>query len=385
MKQILTLNNISPAIGGVFDGQFSVSADCAAPDGILVRSFGMHDYALPESVLAVARAGAGTNNIPAQAYAEKGVVVFNTPGANANAVKELVIAALLLGARKIIPAIEWVKTLKDSEDLNKRVEKGKSAFSGGELYGKKLGVIGLGAIGVQVANAAVGLGMEVFGYDPYLSVSNALLLSRHVSEIKTLDELYGQCDFITVHIPLTDQNKDMFDGQAFAKMKDGAVLVNLARGELVDVPALLKALASGKIGRYITDFPHNDLIGAENAICIPHLGASTVEAEDNCAVMAAKQLKDYLENGNIANSVNYPNCSLPRSGRSRITLHHLNQNSMIAKITSVLAENGANIENFVNKSRGNYAYSIIDVNTDIPEFAIDKLRKIDGVIRVSVI
>lgn len=346
----------------------------------------MHDYALPDSVVAVARAGAGTNNIPSAEYAQKGVVVFNTPGANANAVKELVLAALFASGRKLAESLEWVNSIADQGDeIPKLVEKGKKNFVGHELLGKTIGIIGLGAIGAKVANATEAIGMKVLGYDPYLSVDNALSLTRKIKRATSLDEIAANADYVTVHVPLLADNKGFLNKNFFAKMKDGAVLVNLARGELVDVPALLKALASGKIGRYITDFPHNDLIGAENAICIPHLGASTVEAEDNCAVMAAKQLKDYLENGNIANSVNYPNCSLPRSGSSRITLHHLNQNSMIAKITSVLAENGANIENFVNKSRGNYAYSIIDVNTDIPEFAVDKLRKIDGVIRVRVI
>lgn len=386
MKEILTLNAISPVAAEALGGNYILSDKAENPAGIMLRSFSMHDYALPDSVVAVARAGAGTNNIPSAEYAQKGVVVFNTPGANANAVKELVLAALFASGRKLAESLEWVNSIADQGDeIPKLVEKGKKNFVGHELLGKTIGIVGLGAIGAKVANATEAIGMKVLGYDPYLSVDNALSLTRKIKRATSLDEIAANADYVTVHVPLLADNKGFLNKNFFAKMKDGAVLVNLARGELVDVPALLKALASGKIGRYITDFPHNDLIGAENAICIPHLGASTVEAEDNCAVMAAKQLKDYLENGNIANSVNYPNCSLPRSGSSRITLHHLNQNSMIAKITSVLAENGANIENFVNKSRGNYAYSIIDVNTDIPEFAVDKLRKIDGVIRVRVI
>lgn len=385
MKEILTLNNISAAIGEVFDENYTISPTARTPVGILVRSFNMNEYPLPNSVLAVARAGAGTNNIPVERYAKDGIVVFNTPGANANAVKELVLASLFLGSRKIIPAIQWLETLKGADDLQKRVEKGKSQFAGKELYGKKLGVIGLGAIGVQVANAAVSLGMEVYGYDPFLSVANALLLSRHVSVTKDLDRLYEQCDYLTLHVPLTDETRNLLGKSAFEKMKPGIVIVNLARGELVDCDALLENLSSGKIGRYLTDFPSETLIGAENAVCLPHLGASTAEAEDNCAIMAAKQLRDYLENGNIANSVNYPACQLPRTGKARITIHHRNLNGMIAKITSAIAEDGTNIENFVNKSRGDYAYSILDVNTVPTEHTLDALNAIDGVIRIRVI
>lgn len=385
MREILTLNNISPAIGEVFDERYMVSANAGEPEGILVRSFNMNEYALPKSVLAVARAGAGTNNIPVERYAKEGIVVFNTPGANANAVKELVLTSLFLGSRKIIPAIRWVETLKGAEDLQKRVEKEKSRFAGNELYGKKLGVIGLGAIGIQAANAAVSLGMEVYGYDPFLSVANALLLSRHVSVTKNLDRLYEQCDYLTLHVPLTEETRNMLGKSAFEKMKPGAVIVNLARGELVDCGALLENIASGKIGRYVTDFPAEALIGVENVICIPHLGASTAEAEDNCAVMAAKQLRDYLENGNIANSVNYPACQLPRTGKTRITIHHRNLNGMIAKITSALADDGANIENFVNKSRGDYAYSIIDIDTVPTERTVAALNAIDGIIRIRLI
>ncbi len=383
MKNILTLNDISEVINEVFTEDYAIGKNVENPIGILLRSFKMHDYALPESVIAIGRAGAGTNNIPVDEYAKKGVVVFNTPGANANAVKELVVAAMLLGGRKIIAATEWVKTLKGSgDDVMKLVEKGKSNFVGHEITGKTLGIIGLGAIGARVANAAVGLGMEVIGYDPYLSVENALLLSRQVKRVKTIEEIKEKSDFITVHIPLLADNKEFINEEFISEMKDGAVLINLARGELVDTKAVLNALSNGKLERYITDFPNDELIGAENVVCLPHLGASTPEAEDNCALMASKQLIDYIENGNITNSVNYPACSSARCTPYRITALHKNQQNMIAQISSILAKNNINIENFVNKSKGENAYTILDIEKRADESVLKEIESIDGVVRV---
>ena len=384
MKEILTLNPISPLVNKVLKNDYVVSNDTKNPVGILVRSFEMKDYTLPSSVLAVARAGAGVNNIPYEEYAKQGVVVFNTPGANANAVSELVIASLLLGSRKIVPAIEWVKTLKGQENLSKLVEKGKKEFVGREILGKKLGIIGLGAIGARVANLAIGLNMEVLGYDPYLSVNNALHLSRHVEIAQEVEEIFKTCDYITLHIPLTDKNKYMINEKVISTMKDEVVIINLARGELCDTNAILDGINSGKISRYITDFPSDELIGKENVICIPHLGASTPEAEDNCAVMASKQLKDFIENGNIVNSVNYPTCQAVRSTEIRVTIFHLNQKNMIAQFTSIFGDRHINIDNFINSSKGEFAYSIMDVPT-IDDEIIEKLNSIDGVIKVRVI
>ncbi len=384
MKEILALNPISPLVNNVLKNDYTVCASCENPIGIIVRSFEMKDYALPSSVLAVARAGAGVNNIPYDEYAKQGVVVFNTPGANANAVSELVIACLLLGSRKIVPAIDWVKTLKGKENLSKLVEKGKKDFVGRELLGKKLGVIGLGAIGARVANTALGLNMEVLGYDPYLSVNSALHLSRHVEVTQEINEIFKTCDYITLHVPLTDKNKNMINDAVIKEMKDDVVIINCARGELCDTNAILNAINDGKISRYITDFPSDELIGEENVICIPHLGASTPEAEDNCAVMASKQLKDYIENGNITNSVNYPTCHAPRNSNIRVAILHLNQKNMIAQFTTILADNHINIDNFVNSSKGDFAYSIIDIPT-ISDEAVEALKNIDGIIKLRVI
>ena len=386
MKNILTLNSISPVANKAFDDTYQIGADVGNPVGIMLRSFNMHEYVLDPATVAVARAGAGTNNIPCDKYAEQGVVVFNTPGANANAVKELVVAALLLGSRKISDAIDWVKTLKGKGDeVGKLVEKGKSNFVGPEILNKRLGVIGLGAIGARVANAAIALGMDVIGYDPYLSVESALTLSRHTVRTADLEELIRTCDYITLHVPLLKDNKGFINAEMIGKMKDGVVLINAARGELVDTEAILQATASGKVARYVTDFPNDALIGAENVVCIPHLGASTPEAEDNCAVMAANQLVDYIENGNIVNSVNYPACSSPRAGKVRIAILHLNQQNIIAPITAALAEEHVNIENMVNKSKNAYAYTIIDTNDAVAEHTVEKIRSVDGVIRVRVI
>lgn len=384
MAKILKLNAISPLAEPYFKG-CEYGDNVAAPDGIMVRSAQMADYAVSDNLLAVARAGAGTNNIPVSAYAEKGIVVFNTPGANANAVKELVICELFLGGRKIVDAIDWVKTIKDEADLSKLVEKGKSNFVGGEITGKTLAVIGLGAIGIAVANAAHALGMNVVGCDPYLSTANALLLNPAVRLVATRDEAYAAADYITVHVPLTPETKGMFNAETIAKLKDGAVLINNSRGELADGDAVVAALNSGKLGRYITDFPSKNLIGVKNAICVPHLGASTPEAEDNCAVMAARQLMDYIENGNIVNSVNYPALSGPKTGISRICIHHKNVANMIASFTSAVSAAGLNIDSMADKSKGDFAYCIIDVDGKADAKLVSAMTAIDGVIRVRVL
>ena len=385
MIDILKLNAISPLADEIF-ANCNYGDKIDDPDGIMVRSAAMADYKAGDKLIAVARAGAGTNNIPVATYTERGIVVFNTPGANANAVKELVICELFLGGRKITDAIDWVKTLKTEGDgVAKLVEKGKSSFVGGEILGKTLGVIGLGAIGIAVANAAYALGMNVVGCDPFLSTANALLLNPAVKVVTTREEIYREADFITVHVPLTPETKAMFNAQTIATMKDGAVLINNSRGELADDAAVIAALESGKLARYITDFPSADLIGVKNAICVPHLGASTPEAEDNCALMAARQLVDYIENGNVVNSVNYPAVSAPREGKARICIHHRNVANMIAQFTAAVSSAGLNIENMTDKSRGDYAYCMIDVNA-IPAPALEKaIAAIDGVVRVRTI
>lgn len=385
MKSILKLNAISPLADGVFAG-YNYSDKAENPDGIMVRSAAMADYKAGDRLVAVARAGAGTNNIPVADYTEKGIVVFNTPGANANAVKELVICELFLGGRKICDAIDWVKTLKgEGDNVGKLVEKGKSSFVGGEIFGKTLGVIGLGAIGIAVANAASALCMNVVGCDPYLSTANALLLNPAVKVVTAREEVYKCADYITVHVPLTPDTKAMFNEQTIGLMKDGAVLINNSRGELADAKAVIAALESGKLARYITDFPAAELIGVKNAICVPHLGASTPEAEDNCALMAAKQLVDYIDNGNIKNSVNYPALNAPREGAARICVHHRNVANMIAQFTAAVSSAGLNIENMADKSKGDFAYCIIDVNA-VPAPALEKaIAAIDGVLRVRVI
>ena len=387
MKNILTLNSISPVINDVFDSTYDVSSDVKNPVGIMLRSFKMQGYALAPETIAVARAGAGVNNIPVDEYAAQGVVVFNTPGANANAVKELVIAAMLLGSRKIVDAIEWAKTLKgQGEEVGKLVEKGKSQFVGGELLGKKVGIIGLGAIGAKVADASLALGMEVIGYDPYLSVDAALKLSRHVKVVKDIDEIYKNCDYITIHIPyIASQNKGFINAGNIRKMKDGVVLINCARGELVNNEDVIKAAKSGKVARYVVDFPADELICEENIICIPHLGASTPEAEDNCAVMAAKQLIDYIENGNIVNSVNYPTCAMPKSTDYRLVILHKNISNILAQITGTVGALKVNIANMSNKSKGEYAATILDLENNITDEALKTISAIDGIIKVRVI
>lgn len=387
MKNILTLNAISPVINDVFDSSYNVANDVENPVGIMLRSFKMHDYELNQNTIAIARAGAGVNNIPCDKYAEQGVVVFNTPGANANAVKELVIAALLIGSRNIINATEWVKTLKgQGDEVGKLVEKGKSNFAGCEIKGKKLGVIGLGAIGALVANAALDLGMDVYGYDPFLSVGAALRLSSKVKVVKDLNDIAKVCDYITIHIPyIADQNKGIIGSGLIRKMKDGVVIVNCARGELVDNAAIIKATESGKVAKYVVDFPADELIGAKNVVCIPHLGASTEEAEDNCAVMAAKQLIDYIENGNIVNSVNYPTCSMPRTTDNRLVILHKNISNILAAITGTVGKEGINISNLTNQSKGDFAVTILDVDNKVSDDAISHISQVEGIIRVRVI
>ena len=384
MKNILTLNAISPVINDVFDSSYNVASDCENPMGILVRSFKMHDYALSDSTIAIARAGACVNNIPVADYANKGVVVFNTPGANANAVKELVLAALLIGSRNVIAASDWVKTLKgQGEEVGKLVEKGKANFAGQEIKGKKLGVIGLGAIGALVANAAIDLGMKVLGYDPFLSVTAALRLSSNVKVVKELDELIKECDYITIHIPyIPDQNKGLINAGLIRKMKDGVIIINCARGEIVDNTGIIKATESGKVAKYIVDFPADELIGAKNVVCIPHLGASTEEAEENCAIMAAKQLIDYIENGNIVNSVNFPTCSMPRTTKHRLVILHKNTSNILAQITGTVGNEGINISNLTNQSKGDFAVTILDIDCAVSAEAINHISQVENIIKV---
>lgn len=385
MAGILKLNAISPLADPVFAG-YEYGDDVKDPQGVMVRSAQMADFPAGKNLLAVARAGAGTNNIPVADYAERGIVVFNTPGANANAVKELVLCELFLGGRKICEAIDWVKTLKgEGENVGKLVEKGKSRFAGPEIAGKTLGVIGLGAIGIMVANAAKALGMKVVGCDPYLSTHNALMLDPSVEIAASNEDIFRRADFVTLHVPLTPQTRGMIDAAALGMCRDGVVIINNARGELVNSADITAALKSGKAARYITDFPEAGLIGVEGAICVPHLGASTPEAEDNCAVMAARQLADYIENGNITNSVNYPAVSAAREGRARICICHKNRANMIAQFAAAVSDRGINIANMLNKAKGDYAYGIIDIDGEADEGLAAAISAVEGVIRVRVI
>lgn len=384
-KTILALNNISKLAEEKLKADYEFTMQSDKPDAIIVRSFNMHEYALPDTVLAVSRAGAGTNNIPVDEYAKRGVVVFNTPGANANAVKELVIAALLMSGRKLIDGIEWVKTLKGSEGLSKAVESGKKAFVGHEISEKTLGIIGLGAIGILVANAAVDLGMNVIGFDPYLSTANALRLNPAVKIAASTDALLEASDFVTIHVPYNESTKHTINSGNIGKMKKGAALINLARGELIENVAVIEAVTSGKLSRYVTDFPADELIGVPGIIVMPHLGASTPEAEDNCAVMAASELKDFLEDGNIRNSVNFPACMAPRAGKSRITVIHKNEKSVISAITDVIGKANINIENFVSRSRGDFAYAIVDTTEELKAEVIDNIKSLPSVIRCRVL
>ena len=358
----------------------------AEADAVFVRSAKMDELAVGDNLLAVARAGAGVNNIPHAEYAKKGIVVFNTPGANANGVKELVLAAMLLASRDIVGGIDWVKANKDDPAIAKSAEKAKKAFAGTEIQGKTLGVIGLGAIGQKVANAAVALGMEVYGYDPYLSVDAAWNLSRSVKHCKNVEDIYAACDFITIHVPALDSTKGMINAESIAMMKTGVIVVNAARDALVNEKDMIDALASGKVRRYVSDFPNATTAGQKGMIVIPHLGASTEEAEDNCAVMAVKQMRDYLENGNIVNSVNYPTCSLGVANKAgRLAICHKNVANMIGTFTSILGNAKVNIDAIANKSRGDFAYTLIDTDAAIPADVVEALRKSEAVVRVRVI
>jgi D-3-phosphoglycerate dehydrogenase len=367
--------------------RYSFTEDGAEYDVALVRSAELADTVFPKNLLAIARAGAGVNNIPVDRCSEEGIVVFNTPGANANAVKELVLCGMLLACRRIIPGVEWVEEQHktNTAGVAERMEKAKKNFVGQEIAGKTLGVFGLGAIGVMVANAAVALDMNVVGYDPFLSVDTALRLSRSVRLAKTPEELYPQCDFITLHLPQTEKTKGMIDEQVLASMKTGAVLLNFARGGLINDDAVLAALDAGQLGRYVTDFPNDKIIGNPNVIATPHLGASTPEAEENCARMAAEQLNEYIVNGNIKNSVNFPNCDMPRGSGVRIAIINKNITNMVGQITAVLAAGGHNIEHMLNRSRGAWAYTLLDIEGTPTEDCVHALAAIDGVVRVRVI
>lgn len=383
MFNILTLNKIAQCGLDKLDANYNITDDASADvDGIILRSFKMHDMELPASLKAVARAGAGTNNIPIDKCTEKGIVVFNTPGANANAVKELVIAGLMLASRDVIGGNAWANTLT-GDDVAKQVEKGKSNFAGNEIYGKTLGVIGLGAIGILVANAAHALGMDVIGYDPYLSVNGAIQLSRHVKCVNDPKLVYEAADYITLHIPLMDSTKNTINAETIAMMKDGVKILNFARGGLVNNADIKAALKSGKVGKYVVDFPDAETVNCEGIVAIPHLGASTEESEDNCAVMAAEEIKDYLENGNILHSVNLPDCSLPLSDGGRIAIIHKNIPNVIAKFTEALAS--VNISGMINKSKGDIAYSLINTDHEIPKDAAEKLSAMDSVIALRII
>ena len=386
MKKILTLNAISDVIYDYLSkDEYEVSDSVTSPDAILVRSAKLHDYEMGEELLCIGRAGAGVNNIPVDKCAQKGVVVFNTPGANANGVKELVLCALLMSGRKVTDAIEWAKTLKGKGDeVGKLVEKGKNMFVGPEVIGKKLGIIGMGAIGGAVANVAIALGMEVTGYDPYMSVDAALSLTRAVNITDSLDEIAAQSDYITLHMPLNDQTKKT-TAEVLEKLKRGAVIMNFSRGGLIDDEAIIKALESGGVSKYITDFPTDMLLCRDDVIALPHLGASTPEAEDNCAAMAAHQVDEYIKNGNIINSVNFPNCVQPRSGNLRLVFVHKNVTNMVGQITSTLAAESNNISNMMNASRGDYAYTLIDVDDALSDSCVEKLKSINGMIKVRVI
>ncbi len=369
-----------------FSGQYEKTDAIEEADGILVRSAAMHDMELPANLLAIARAGAGVNNIPLDKCAEKGIVVFNTPGANANGVKELVIAGMLLASRDVAGGIEWVKANVADENIAKDAEKAKKNFAGTEIQGKKLGIIGLGAIGVKVANVAKHLGMEVYGYDPYVSVDAAWNLSRDVKHVLHVEEIYAECDIITIHVPLMDATKGMINQEALDQMKDGVILLNFARDLLVDEKAVLGAIKAGKVRKYVSDFPNPVTAGQEGCIVIPHLGASTEESEDNCAVMAVKQMKDYLENGNIANSVNYPKCDMGICEQAgRVAIFHKNIANMITKFTACFGDNNINISDMTNKSRGEVAYTMLDIETPASEEIIEKLQSIEGVFRVRVV
>lgn len=386
MRKIHCLNKISKCGTDLLTEEYELTDVVEEAQGVLVRSASMHDMEMPKGLLAIARAGAGVNNIPLDSCAEQGIVVFNTPGANANGVKELVLAGLFLSSRDIIGGIEWCQKDKDDPNIAKAVEKEKSAFAGCEIKGKKLGVIGLGAIGAEVANAAAALGMEVYGYDPYISINAAWGLSRDVKHITSADTIYGECDYITLHVPLMDATKGMINDQTIAEMKDGVVILNFARDLLVDDDAMAKALDSGKVRKYVTDFPNPKSANMKGAIAIPHLGASTEESEENCARMAVKEMMDYLENGTIHNSVNFPNCDMGVCRvASRVAVFHKNIPNMIGQITGAVAADGVNISDMTNKSKGKFAYTLLDLENKIQDTTVQKLNAIDGICRVRVV
>lgn len=385
MFNVQTLNKISAIGTDIFDkSKYAVSDDCKNPDAIMVRSAKMHDMTFGDKLIAIARAGAGVNNIPVERCAQEGICVFNTPGANSNAVKELAICALLLSSRKITEAAAWAASLKGTEDAPKTVEGGKSKFAGPEIAGKTLGIIGLGAIGGKIANAADALGMKVIGYDPYLSVGAALHLEPSVKVVTDINDIYKNSDYISIHMPYTAQTKNTIDAEQIDMMKDGVRLINLARGELINSEAVISAIKAGKVAKYVTDFADDVVLGEENVIVLPHLGASTPESEDNCAVMAAEEIIDYIENGNIRNSVNYPNLSMNAVG-TKICVIHKNVPTTIASITTAVGNEGINIENMANASKGDFAYTMLDVTGEVPASVEGKINAVDGVVRVRVI
>ena len=386
MHRVHYLNKISPVGTKLLNEDYKTVETADEADAILVRSAAMHEMTFSNNLKAIARAGAGVNNIPLDRCAEEGIVVFNTPGANANAVKELAICGMLLGSRDVVGGIRWVQTIKDEEDIAKKVEKGKSQFAGNEIMGKKLGVIGLGAIGGPLANAAIGLGMEVYGFDPFISIDAAWHLDSHIIPVSSREEIYEKCDIITVHVPLLEGTKHMINADTLAMMKDGVILLNFARDKLVDDDALEAALKSGKVKRYITDFPNDKTAGMEGVVAIPHLGASTEEAEDNCAKMAVRQVMDYLENGNIKNSVNFPNCDMGRCTKpGRIVALHRNIPNTIGRFTTTMASYNINISDMVNRSKGEYACTMFDLDEPTPAGVSEALEKLEGVLRVRVI
>ena len=386
MKKICCLNPIAHCGLDRLPEDYQITDQMTEAQGVLVRSASMHEMELPDGLLAVARAGAGVNNIPLDDCAQKGIVVFNTPGANANGVKELVLAGLFLAARDVVGGIRWCRENEENPDIAKATEKSKKAFAGHEIRGKKLGVIGLGAIGAEVANAAAALGMEVYGYDPFISVNAAWVLNRDVKHITSVDTIYQECDYITIHVPATADTKGMINKEKLDEMKDGVVVLNFARDVLVNDQDMAAALESGKVARYVTDFPNPNSVHMKNTIVIPHLGASTEESEDNCAKMAVKELTDYLENGNIKNSVNYPNCDMGIcQTESRVAVLHLNIPNMIGQVTGTVAGQGVNISDLTNKSRDKYAYTLLDLEGRPTEETIEKLKAIQGVLRVRVV
>ena len=386
MTKVNCLNPIAKCGLDLFSDNYEIVDSLDSAEAVLVRSASMHELELPESLVAVARAGAGVNNIPLEDCANKGIVVFNTPGANANGVKELVVAGLLLASRDLMGGYNWVKANADDADIAKKVEKQKKEYAGNEIAGKKLGVIGLGAIGAKVANIAFRLGMEVYGYDPYVSIDAAWSLSRHIKHIQYIEDIYRECDYITIHVPALDSTKGMLNKEAFAMMKDGVRILNFARDVLVNDEDMKEALASGRVKKYVTDFPNPAIAGLDNVITLPHLGASTDESEDNCAVMAVKQIMDYMENGNIKNSVNYPACDAGKCETvARVCVCHKNIPDMLTRFTGVFSKDGINIANMMSKSKGDWAYTILDVESQVSESDKKDIEAVEGVVKVRVI